>query len=251
MLTVLVAAAPSLALLTYFYLRDRYDREPLSSLLIAYLLGAYAMLAASGLGTILTDAVSEEWLHLGGEPARLFEAFVLSGVIEEVAKWTLLMAAVSHWREFDEPLDGLVYGVTIALGFATLENFFYLSSHGVGLAWGRAVFAVPAHALFGGAMGYYVGQSKFVSGAAVRRRRGIWRDRLLCLAIPVLLHGAYNFALLHGLNWFVWIAISALSLGAWVFVLRRVHRGQRASPFRPKTMMPSDFRAPPPTTGVK
>jgi hypothetical protein len=39
------------------------------------------------------------------------------------------------------------------------------------------------------------------------------------------------------------LAITLLSLGFWIFVLRRVKRAQRASPFRPKTMMPSDFRA--------
>ncbi len=167
---VLVAAAPSLALLVYFYLRDRYDREPVGCLLVAYLLGMYAMLAAQSMGAVLADAVSEEWLHLGGEPARLFEAFVLSGLVEEVGKWVMLMAAVYHWRAFDEPLDGLIYGVTIALGFATLENFFYLSSHGVGIAWQRAVFAVPAHALFGGAMGYYAGRIKFSAKAGRRVR---------------------------------------------------------------------------------
>ena len=249
MLTALVAAAPSLALLTYFYLRDRYDREPISCLAIAYLLGMYAMLAAQSLAAVLANAVSEEWLHLGGEPARLFEALVLSGLIEEIAKWAMLMAAVYHWRAFDEPLDGLIYGVTIALGFATLENFFYLSSHGVGISWQRAVFAVPAHALFGGAMGYYAGRIKF-SAKAGRRASGVWRDQILCLALPVLFHGAYNFALLHGLNWFIWVAITALSISFWVFVLRRVRRAQKASPFRPKTMLPTDFRLPPSARGV-
>jgi RsiW-degrading membrane proteinase PrsW (M82 family) len=247
MLLVLVAAAPSLALLIYFYLRDRYDREPISCLLVAYLLGMYAMLAAQSMGAVLAGAVSEEWLHLGGEPARLFEAFVLSGLVEEVAKWAMLMAAVYYWREFDEPLDGLIYGVTIALGFATLENFFYLSSHGVGIAWQRAIFAVPAHALFGGAMGYYAGRIKFAAKAG-RRAASVWRDQVLCLGLPVLFHGAYNFALLHGLNWFIWVAITALSLGFWVFVLRRVRRAQKASPFRPKTMLP--FRMQPPAGRV-
>jgi len=249
MLTVLVAAVPSLVLLAYFYLRDRYDREPVSCLLIAYLLGMYSMLAAQSMGAALAGGVSEEWLHLGGEPAYLFEAFVLSGLVEEIAKWVMVMAAVYHWREFDEPLDGLMYGVTIALGFATLENFFYLSSHGVGIAWQRAVFAVPAHALFGGTMGYYAGRGKFAAKGG-RQVAGVWRDRILCLTLPVLFHGAYNFALLHGLNWFIWVAITALSLGFWVFVLRRVRRAQKASPFRPKTMLPSDFRMPPPARGV-
>lgn len=244
MLTLVVAAAPSWALLTYFYLRDRYDREPLATLAFAYLLGIYAMLAAQAAATMLADLVSVEWLSQGGEPARLFEAFVLSGLIEELAKGAMLLAAVYHWRAFDEPLDGLVYGVAIALGFATFENYLYLSSHGVEIAWKRALFAVPAHALFGGSMGYYAGRIKFAARGALAGRRS-WQDRISCLALPVLFHGLYNFALLHGLNWFVWIAITVLSLVFWAFVLRRVRRAQKVSPFRPKTMLPSDFHVPP------
>src|SRR5205085_2529515 len=121
----------------------------------------YAMVAAQGLATAAQGAVSEAWLRGGSEPARLFDAFFLSGFIEELSKWIVLMSAVYHWQELDEPLDGLIYGVAIALGFATLENFLYLTRLGMDVAWARAIFAVPAHALFGGAMGYYAGRAKF------------------------------------------------------------------------------------------
>jgi RsiW-degrading membrane proteinase PrsW (M82 family) len=235
-LGVAVAVAPSLALLAYFYLRDRYDREPLDRLAVAYALGAFAMVAAQGLASTAEAWVSPEWLH-GGEGGRVYDAFFLSGFVEEMAKWVVLVAAVVHWREFDEPLDGLVYGVAVALGFATLENLLYVSRLGVEVGWQRALFAVPAHALFGGAMGYYAGRAKF----AARARRSPHADRVLCLALPALFHGAYDFALLHGLDWKVWVAISALSLGLWVFVLRRVRRAQRASPYRPKTMPPTSL----------
>jgi protease PrsW len=209
---------------------------------VAYLLGVFAMLAAQGLGTSLADLVSAEWLRTGGEPARIFDAFVLAGVVEESAKWVMLFAAVYGWREFDEPLDGLIYGVAIALGFAALENLLYLSSHGLDIAWKRAIFAVPAHALFGGCMGYYAGRAKFAVVGEGRARR-FWLSLVLSLLVPVAFHGAYNFSLLHGLDWKVWTAITLLSLTFWIFVLRRVKRAERASPFRPKTMMPSDFQA--------
>jgi protease PrsW len=241
MLTLLVAVGPSLLLLGYFYLRDRYEREPLGHLLAAYLLGAFAMLAAQGSAQPLADLVSTEWLHTGGELARVFDAFVLAGLVEESAKGVVLFAAAYAWREFDEPLDGLIYGVAIALGFAALENLLYLRSRGLDIAWQRAVFAVPAHALFGGCMGYYAGRAKFPPGTD---RTWRWlRAIVLALLVPIGFHGAYNFALLHGLGWKVWTAITVLSLTFWIFVLRRVKRAQRASPYRPKTMMPSDFQA--------
>jgi RsiW-degrading membrane proteinase PrsW (M82 family) len=130
--------------------------------------------------------------------------------------------------------------VAIALGFATLENFLFLSSRGLAIAWERAIFAVPAHALFGGCMGFYVGHAKFAPADGTHFRR-FWLAMALSFLVPVGFHGAYDFALWHGLGWKVWAAVTLLSLSFWVFVLRRVRRAEHASPFRPKPLMPSDF----------
>ncbi len=235
-LTLVVAAAPSLLLLAYFYFRDHFEREPLPHLLASYLLGMYAMVAAQGLALAAEGWVSPRWLRGGDTAALVFDAFVLSGLIEELAKWIIVMAAIIHWREFDEPLDGLVYGVAVSLGFATLENVLYLSRFGLDIAWQRAVFAVPAHALFGGALGYHAGRAKF---ARARGGAGPWRDRALSLVIPTAFHGIYDFALLRKLDLTVWISVTAISAGLWAFVLRRVRKAQRASPYRPKTMPPT------------
>ena len=226
LLTVIVASAPSLFLLTFFYLKDRYEREPLQHILMAFGLGLYAMIAGQGMASTAEGWVSRDWLLMGGEPAKLFDAFILSGFVEELAKWVVLVAAVYHWDEFDEPLDGVVYGVAVALGFATLENMLFVTRLGLGVAWQRAVFAVPAHALFGATMGYYAGRAKFDRGGK------LWRDRALCLFAPTGFHGLYDYALHRGMGAHVWIVISLLSVGLWTFVLRRVHRAQHASPFR-------------------
>jgi protease PrsW len=226
-LTVLVAVAPSLFLLTFFYLKDRYEREPLFHILMAFGLGLYSMIAAQGMATTAEGWISAEWLVSGSEPARLVDAFVLSGFIEELSKWVVLVMAITHWDEFDEPLDGVVYGVAVALGFATLENVLFVLRLGLGVAWQRALFAVPAHALFGATMGYYAGRAKFARG------RALWFDRGLCLVAPTLFHGLYDYALHHGLGTRIWVVISVGSAALWVFVLRRVRHAQNASPFRP------------------
>jgi RsiW-degrading membrane proteinase PrsW (M82 family) len=261
-LLVVVAAAPSLFLLTFFYLKDRYEREPLREILMAFGLGLYAMIAAQGMATTAEGWVSAEWLALGGEWARVFDAFVLSGAIEEFAKWVVLMLAIYHWDEFDEPLDGVVYGVAVALGFATLENFLFVLRLGLGVAWQRALFAVPAHALCGATMGYYAGRAKLGDGnperapgttvgarpapspdvaptpvaatpGGVMPGRTRWPDHILCLLVPIVFHGLYDYALHHGLGSRIWVLISVGSLALWQFVLRRVRRAQSASPFRP------------------
>jgi RsiW-degrading membrane proteinase PrsW (M82 family) len=234
-LAVVAGTAPSMFLLTFFYLRDRWQREPMHRVAMAFALGLYAMAAARGLAYTVLGFTPPEWLGSGTEAARLFESLVLAGLIEETSKAVVLFAAIYHWDEFDEPLDGVVYGVAVSLGFATLENVFYIAqaggaaARGLTVVWQRALFAVPAHALFGGAMGYYAGKAKFDR----THPAALLRDRAFCLLVPVLFHGAYNYALHHRLDARVWTAVTLISLTMWIFVLRRVHRADRASPFRP------------------
>src|SRR5689334_19039641 len=123
LVTLLMAAAPGVFLLTFFYLRDRYEPEPLRHIAMAFGLGMYSMVAAHGFAVAAEGLFNLRGLAEGRESARFVDAFVLSGVVEEGSKWILFAFAVYHWDEFDEPLDGVVYAVAIALGFATLENF--------------------------------------------------------------------------------------------------------------------------------
>jgi hypothetical protein len=62
---------------------------------------------------------------------------------------------------FNEENDGLVYTSAVALGFAGLENVFYVVSGGISVGIARAITAVPLHYFTGIVMGYYVGISKF------------------------------------------------------------------------------------------
>src|SRR5262245_53777862 len=99
LLAIVAGAAPSLFLLTFFYLRDRWQREPLHRVVMAFALGLYAMAAARGLAYTLLGFVSADWLASGSEASRLFESLVLAGLVEETAKAVVLFAAIYHWDE--------------------------------------------------------------------------------------------------------------------------------------------------------
>jgi len=220
--TAIVGAAPSIFLLVFFYLKDRYEPEPRGHVALAFAKGCVATLPAYGASYLLARAVGDEWLALGGLPARAFEAFVLAAVCEELPKWIAFLF-IYRWNEFDEPLDGVVYGVALALGFATVENVLCVARDGLGVGVLRAIFAVPAHALFGAVMGFYVGRAKFGGGA---RMLGV------ALLAAVACHGAYDFVLQALRGAWMYGAVALGSLALWVFVLRRVHHAQEASPFK-------------------
>jgi RsiW-degrading membrane proteinase PrsW (M82 family) len=235
LLCLVLGAAPSLALMVFFYLKDRYEPEPRGHVAFAFVKGALAIVPAYLAARGIELAVGRLWLELGGTPARVFEAWVMAAGVEEACKWAVFVVFIYRWNEFDEPLDGVVYGVALALGFATVENVLCVLRDGLRVGVLRAVFAVPAHALFGAAMGFYLGRAKLGDGQhggrdvtpAARRRR-----LALALAVPIGFHGAYDFSLVELRGTWLYLVVGGLSLALWAFVLRRVHRAQSDSPFR-------------------
>ncbi|MHC4399897.1 MAG: PrsW family glutamic-type intramembrane protease [Planctomycetota bacterium] len=182
--TGLCALLPSLLLVYYFYVRDVY-REPGDVLVRTFLLGVVSFLPVVAMGYALL------WLGQGiRDPLMtgLYMGFVCVALPEELFKFLVVTLYCARHPAFDEPMDGVVYGATAALGFATLENVLYVIGSGWPVALTRAFTAVPMHASLGAILGYYVGQAKFGSGKA----RLIW----VGLLAAVLLHGLYDFPLL-------------------------------------------------------
>lgn len=160
--SVLAAAvAPGLALLTYFYLKDRYDYEPLHMVLRVFLMGILMVLPV-----MIIQRGMMIWL--GDNP--YLEAIMISGGVEEFVKWFVLYHIIYNHTEFDEPYDGILYAVAVSLGFATVENVLYAfaGNASVSAMFLRALLPVSGHAMFAVIMGYYMGKAKFIGGKKKR-----------------------------------------------------------------------------------
>lgn len=184
MLLVISALAPSLALLYYIYLRDKYEREPRQLLFKVFALGSLAVIPIIfvELRLNLFDLETDSLLKAG------YTAFIVAGLVEEGFKYLMFCLFIWGNNNFNERYDGIVYSVFISLGFATTENLGYVAlSGGFHTAIIRSLTAVPAHALFGMVMGYYFGMAKFADGD--RRKRNL----IYALLVPVFLHGIYDF----------------------------------------------------------
>lgn len=118
-------------------------------------------------------------------------AFFGAAIPEEFFKFLVLRYYAATHRAFNEPMDGIVYGVAVSLGFATLENILYAVSLGFSflVVLMRALTAIPMHAALGAIMGWYVSQWRF-------RPTGRTRSLLLALLVPIVLHGLYDWPLL-------------------------------------------------------
>ncbi len=191
MLNILTAGvAPGLALLIYFYLKDQYNTEPISVVLKAFIYGAIIVIPVMFLQYVMDFE--------GVSLASWVDAFFAKGLLEEMLKWGIFLLLIFGHVEFDEPYDGIVYGVAISLGFATFENILYLFSNGVEYAWGRALFPVSSHGLFGVIMGFYFGKAKFSKEKRLKYM-------VIGLLIPFLLHGLFNYILMMQVNWYVYL----------------------------------------------
>ena len=122
--------------------------------------------------------------------------FLPAAFVEEGFKFLVFYFVVLKLKDFDEPMDALVYGVTISLGFATLENLYYVylsefaEIYGSGyLAALRTISAIPAHASFGCIMGFFFLKYHFDKSSI---------SLFLALIIPILIHFLYNLFVIYG-----------------------------------------------------
>lgn len=208
-----LALAPVIFLFTYVYLKDEYEREPLKYLVITFGLGVMTAAPVIWLGSLLqewtgTSASAHEWLNVA------IYAFIVVGLSEEGMKYLVLRWYNYPHEEFDEPYDGIMYGVAVSLGFAAIENVLYVfNADGDGIYTGmiRMFTAVPAHAMFGVMMGYFVGKAKFLT-----KPGRAYKTRMMGLGVAILFHGLYDFFLFLGNEYLVLFAFFSLILGLWL-----------------------------------
>jgi protease PrsW len=191
-----LALAPALFWFWFFARRDRRP-EPVLLLIRTFAWGMAMVIPAALLETSISG--------LFGELVMLLTV----GLIEEACKLVAALNIAKH-RDFDEPVDGLIYATAASLGFATLENVLYLAQHGPELILLRGPISTLGHILFAVAWGFGMSLERFQ-----KRRGAIWRGLLLAS----LLHSAFNFLLIgfglgNGLEWLA-IPFVGLMIAMW------------------------------------
>lgn len=175
----------------------------------------------------IENALSELAPFSGAVPGAAYSGFVVAGFTEEFLKYLAVFFIFYRSRQFNERYDGIVYAVSVSLGFAAAENIFYVFSHGLQTGLIRAFTAVPAHAFMGIAMGYYFGLARFFPA---KKRQYMAK----AFIVPWLLHGIYDFILLsqHPL-----LLTGFIPLMIFMLVLSNseMRKHQRHSAFDPKS----------------
>jgi len=217
-----LALAPGAGIGLYIYFKDKYEPEPIGLVVLSFFLGV--------ISTLITLVISLpiNWIipiHEQSLSEQAIHAFLLVALIEEFSKFIFVRWVLYPNKNFNEPFDGIVYAVSVSLGFAALENILSVMNSENGITTGilRMFTAVPAHATFAVLMGYFMGIAKYEKG----KKHYVWYG----LGAATLFHGAYDYF------WFIsyvpglWTgAIISLAIGI-LLSRKAIRKHQQASPF--------------------
>lgn len=175
---------PSLIWLYFWLHRDRDKQEPFGLLFLCFLLGAGMVLIAGVLQKGTKDFFNDAHVR----------TFVWAG-IEEVLKFVIFYLVAYRNKYNDEIIDAAMYMITIALGFAALENVLYILKPGTtlnvtaGLLTGGLRFfgSTLLHAIASGFVGIIIGLSP---------KKIVPIFMALGLTGATFLHGTFNLYIL-------------------------------------------------------
>lgn len=186
-LYLLAAILPAVVLVLYAYKQDQFP-EPPRIVFKTFLFGCATVLAINLIIPVL-DNYNEEFFS--GETYHYFDSFIRAAFVEEFFKACVIIFYCTRKTAFDEPMDGVIYGIAASLGFAAYENISYVlyfeKVPSFDIALVRAFTAIPMHALCGVVMGFLISQSIF-------ENKHNYLNLFLALFIPVGIHGLYNYS---------------------------------------------------------
>jgi RsiW-degrading membrane proteinase PrsW (M82 family) len=218
-LAILAAVVPSFVYIGALYWVDRYEKEPKRLLAAAFLWGA--------IPAVLLALTVELFFSLppdliGPQALEAVRLGLIAPVLQEALKGlVVLFIARRYRREFDNVLDGLIYGALAGFGFAMTGNL--LSYVGSFLLWGfpglsgativEGVFYALDSAIYSSIFGAGLGLGRL---ARVRWRRWAFPVGGFFLAVVVhALHSVLAYSLL-GLST---IAMISTGVGAALIVV--------------------------------
>ena len=159
---VLLALIPSALWLVFFYQQDRLEPEPKQQIAAVFILAAL-------LADVLLRRVTTEWFQVNvwasaNTLTSLLASILIVAATAQLIIYLAVRLVVYDSAEFDERMDGIIYGTVAGLGVATVSNLsFVLANDGVALGPGvvQTVTTALALASFGGLQGWFMAEAKF------------------------------------------------------------------------------------------
>lgn len=244
MLLVIMALLPAVVLCVYVFKKDRVEKEPLGLLLTLLLWGALSCFPAAEIEMIMDDVINSVTRNSGINTHYFVKYFFGVALVEEAVKFAVLVFITRKNKAFNSLFDGLIYSVFVSLGFAALENVFYVLDYGFTTAVMRAFLSVPGHMFFAVMMGYHYSMWHIFDKAAQVERELKAAGRIsqdakeysskgsmvLCLVVPVIAHGLYDFCCMLD-EWWATLALVAFVGFMYVHCFGKIKKMSKADQY--------------------
>ena len=178
---------PAILLISLFLLREK-NKEPITMVLSTFAL-TYIIIIPLDLLIAIVDPFLVSYFD--NQHFYSLDAFFRAAFLEEFLKFSIIFLFVYKSTYFDEISDGVIYGLTVGLGYAVAENYNYLIYDYYGLEpmikfienrW----WALTGHVSLGIIMGILIAKSRLV-----KFKKNIILS--LSLVVPIFLHGLHNY----------------------------------------------------------
>ncbi len=113
---------------------DKYEKEPERAIYKAFFAGALATVPSIVLESPLQ-------MDTFSYPSFFF-SFLWVAMVEEFFKYVAVRITVYRSKEFNEVMDGMIYMISAALGFAAAENVGYMIGFGFSVGILRAILCL-------------------------------------------------------------------------------------------------------------
>lgn len=215
-----LSIVPSLLLLFYIKKQSNYSTHP-HSLIIKYLcFGALSIIPVYVFEVVLDAAIIS---IINNMDLYLFTSnFIGVALIEEFFKLLVLYEITNkNDKYFKTIYDGIIYSVSVALGFAIVEDLLYVFIY-YGGSFETAILraATPSHFCFSIFMGLLFSEAKKHEHY---NRKKYSRNITLSLFVPTIIHGLYDYCLMNGNSLFISIFIILL-IFLYVFTYKTIKK---------------------------
>ena len=158
---LVLAVVPALLWLGLFYAQDRLEPEPRRYVLGLLVVGV--LLGAALEQPLLRDVFQVQLWAKSGTATYLWASILLSGLLSAALVYGAVRVTVLPTAEFDERVDGIIYGTSVALGLGIAANLSYIFGLGtvsIGVGTLQVIVTSLAYATFGALVGYFLGLIK-------------------------------------------------------------------------------------------